>query len=450
MIKTLISLGLIATTFVFTKGDIRVVKMDIAMLFAVAIGLSVFYYGRIIRLRNKWLLFFMMYLPFSYIASPKPEIKLFGMNVGAFWSWQPLCLMFVFFMMIMAIASYRFNYKDVHTILLTFCWCGFLSACYVVLQYFNIDQFFYQTHGGLDGRMAGFVGNPTLVSPFIAMVIPVALYFSDYLKVGVMGTAVVMTDSQMAIIAMVLSLIVYYSLKGKRWVALGVLVSIVIGASLFICNADLTACFIEIITFFLMYLFNYIQDGAMGNVSIMAMIILSIIVFFGFKGKRLFFLSMLVLFVISTALFVGHQKGIVNDSSRFEHWPVIVQDITQPIEKDGPTFPVTGIGVGSFKYVYHIKHNNNYHQAHNEYLELMHGLGIAGISLFLMAIFSFLKPFIRIGKISNYQRALVSSFVCIALAAFGTFVWQIGTTIFATAVVAGLLINQEDVCVRSH
>jgi len=373
MIATLISLGLVATTFAFGAGDIRAIKLKVAMVFAIVLGLIVFHHSSIKGFRNKWLLVLMAYLPIAYIISPKPEIKLFGMNVGSFWVWQPMFLIWVFFAMLVLISTYQFYRCDIRMVLHVMHWCGFLSALYVIMQFFNMDQFFFQTSGGADGRMAGFIGNPTLVSPLIAMMIPISLYTKRYWQAGIMAAAVVMTESQFAMGAMCASIIVYISLKGWLWMGVGL-----------------------ILTGFLVF-----------------------------------------------AIHAGYQKGIVNDSSRFEHWPKIISDIRAPMVENGPTFPLTGIGLGSFRYVYHVKHKNNYYQAHNEYIEIAYNLGIAGLALFLLSIVSIIKPYLSLG-VSGYRRALLASFMCIAMCAFGTFIWQVGTTIFATIVVAGLLMNQEE------
>ena len=374
MIATLISLGLMASAFVFSTGDLRVVKMNTAMVFATALGLLVFHYGNIKGIRNKWLLILMAYLPLALLIAPKPDIKLFGMNVGAFWAWQPMYYIWIFFCMAGLIATYKFYRFEIDIIIGTLYWCGFLTAIYVVMQYFHIDQFFYQTSGGADGRMAGFIGNPTLTSPYIAMMIPFAWYLKKYWQSAVMMGAVIAADSQMAIGAMVASLIVYISLKGWRSMVLGVV---------------LTGLFVF-------------------------------------------------------CIHMGCQRGIVNDSDRFAKWPLITSDIVKPIVEGGPTYPLTGIGLGSFKYTHHIKHKNNFFQAHNEYLEVAYNLGIVGLVLFILSIVSIIKPYLKLGG-SGYDRALLASFSCIALSAFGTFIWQIGTTIFATVVVAGLMMNKEEV-----
>ena len=373
MIATLISLGLIATSFAFDAGDLRVIKLKVAMLFAIVLGLLVFHHGSVKGFRNKWILILMAYLPIAYILSPKPQIKLFGMEVSSFWAWQPMFIIWVFFSMLALISSYKFYTFDIRSILTTMYWCGFLTCLYVIMQFYHVDQFFYQTSGGADGRMAGFIGNPTLTAPFIAMMIPITLYLRKYWQAVIMLIAVVMTESQMAIGATAASLIAYISFKNAWFFATGLI------------------------------------------------------------------LTGVLIFVIHT----GYQKGIVNDSSRFEHWPQILEDIRSPIVEDGATYPLTGIGLGSFRYTYHIKHGNNYYQAHNEYLEIAYNVGLAGLFLFIASLLSLIKPYLHIG-VNRYRRALLASFLCIAMCAMGTFVWQIGTTIFATIVVAGLLMNQEE------
>ena len=47
------------------------------------------------------------------------------------------------------------------------------------------------------------------------------------------------------------------------------------------------------------------------------------------------------------------------------------------------------------------------------------------------------------GGLDTRSAALLSSFLCSVISAGGTFVWQIGTIAFYTAVIVGLLYNRE-------
>jgi O-antigen ligase len=112
---------------------------------------------------------------------------------------------------------------------------------------------------------------------------------------------------------------------------------------------------------------------------------------------------------------------------------------------------MTGLGMGNFKYTFHLAHYDDptfmrFNQAHNDYLELLYDTGIVGFALFMTMIFVFFRDrlikFWEFG-VSNAERALISGVTVMCVTALGTFIWQIGTTVFYTVVFAGLLYNQE-------
>lgn len=384
--KLLISLGLILTPYTIWPGkDIRDIKLDIAGIIALALGLSVIYEYGLKPHRNKWLMYLLFAVGSFYLLAPVSPIAMFGMDISLFWIWRPMYYCLVFALMLFAVSSMPLGLIDLSKIMRMMTWCGFIMSCYVILQCFKIDQFFTTCTDDTWGHMAGFVGNPTHVSPYIAMIIPIALYLKRYAMVLIMCIATVITTSQVAIGALVVVLLIQLALQSKKSLAMVcILVSILIGVSVY-----------------------------------------------------------------------GYGKGYITrdtfeDHERLMTWKQISTDtITPQLVDSKAIFPLTGLGIGTFKYVFHFQHNNRFQQAHNEYLELAYNVGWLGLLLFLGAIFVHIKESFR--HISFYgffktpmhhcKIAFLCSLIYIMIVAGGTFIWQVGTTAFYTVLVAGILKN---------
>lgn len=393
----LIITGLVSVPFFFWPGyDTREPKMLLALAFAFCISLCSIYRGGIKAIKNKWLLFFLGYLLLSIYFSPKPMITLFNKDFSNFWVWKPMFDILVFFLMFLSISGIDFSKEDIGKIFMVMVWVGFVMAIYCILQALGIDQF-YDDKGVYSGmrdlfnvnHICGTLGNATIVSPFIAMLIPMALFLKRYFFAIVMFIAVCLTRSQVAIGAMLISLLFLFSTKGKKQFISSLLITIILISS---------------------FTIGY------------------------FKNDKV--------------------RNFINDKNRFKTWYLICEDLITPItiEKDkgkiSNKYPFTGFGMGTYSVVFPIKHNTNMGQAHNDYLELAYNTGIIGFSLFLGAIFYMFIMNLSINdiftkKTNIYITTLLSSFVCIAICAAGTFVWQLGATIFYSVIIAGLLHNDS-------
>src|SRR3990167_693857 len=143
MFISLLFFGLLATPFIFIPGlDIRDIKMVTAFSFAIVLGMAEIKRHGLWAFQNKWLIALLIYVPFSILFAPSPSIKLIGIDVSNFWSWQPLCHIITFSLMAMAVASHEFINEDIELLLKTMMWAGFITALYMVLQFFFVDQFF--------------------------------------------------------------------------------------------------------------------------------------------------------------------------------------------------------------------------------------------------------------------------------------------------------------------
>jgi len=354
--------------------------MALALGFALALGLAGIYQGKLKPIRNKWLLFLIGFLLINIWLCPKPTVHFLDMNVSGFWVWQPLAYILIFFLMFITLSSIDFDDKHKDIIFKVMSWCGFVMAIYCIVQSLNIDQFYNlaikdEIRFIPSANITGTMGQPTIVSPFIAMIIPIALYLKRYWFVLIMGIAVLLTRSQVAIGAMILSLLFLYSLKNKK---------------------------------------TFIRTG------ILFLIIIALSITAYFSNPKI--------------------KSLVKDSGRFENWQQIIKDVNSPLAPEVKNrYPFTGLGIGSFKYIYHIKNHNTFWQAHNEYLEIPYNIGIIGLFLFLMALWVIIKD--NLFK-DRYRRYLLASFICIAICAGGTFVWQMGPHLYYSIGILGLLNNK--------
>ena len=385
--KLLIRVGLVATAFLVIPGmDVRNVKLDIAGMVAVAIVLAGIYEHGIKPYKNKWLMIFLWVACSSYFIAPRSPIAIFGIDVTLFWVWQPMYYFLVFAILIFVISSIDFTIIDFSKILRWITWCGFVMACYCLLQFLKLDQLFLAHTDATYGHMAGFVGNPTHVAPYIGMIIPICLYMRRKTMAITMIVAVLLISSTVAIVSTLAGIFVFFILQSKKSLQRTIVISILV----------------------------------------------TIVVCLGYKHLP---------------------SGYLADNERFMMWGKVINDLRIPqLEGSPQIFPMTGMGMGTFKYVFHLQHQNAFHQAHNEFVELLYNTGAIGIGLFISAIALFFKKNLHMESIFNIdsrgnyyhaRMALIASLVCVMVTACGTFIWQIGTTVFLSALAVGLLTNES-------
>ncbi len=378
-IKILIILLLCIVPFlIIPEMDTREPKMFFAVTGAAGVILSAFYFGYFKPVKNKWLLIFLAYIPLCILLSPKLNVVVANTQIANFYVWKAALYLTIFALFIHSIYSIDFSFKDKQLFLKIMFWCGFVMSCYVGLQYLNLDQFF--TSGGGYGRLGGTLGNPDIVSIFIAVIIPLALYFKKYIHAIFMAITVFLTDSYTAYGALIAALLFLAAIKNK-------------------------VCFGIVSTFLIM---------------------IFILGFAVYKTNNVLF------------------HKIVADHGRFNVVKNVINDMKQP-----KNLPFTGTGPGSFPYLYHIKHSNpgeEFDKAHNEYIELLFDMGLAGVFILLAGIGSIIKNNITFVKQYRYCKYLLASFICVCISAGGIFVWHIGPLIIYSCVITGLLMkpNQEE------
>lgn len=166
-------------------------------------------------------------------------------------------------------------------------------------------------------------------------------------------------------------------------------------------------------------------------------------------------IPIIISFILICGIVKVAKPNYIRDSGRLFEWKRITKDIIKP-ENDAQRYPLTGKGLGSFYYTYHIVHSTpeepnkcSLFQAHNEFLEVWYNCGLIGLGLLLMAIWTMIKQNLNFKKYFqgnetiNLRTCLVASFIFSAVNACGTFCWQLGGCMFAIAVVVGLLHNKE-------
>lgn len=358
--------------------DTRVPKELIAVGFALAIGLLAVFEGKIKPFKNKFLLLIPIYLLFSFWMSPQVDLVINNVQCGDFYFWKPFAILLCFALMIIAIAS---SDEDLLKPLNIMVWCGFIMSCYVIMQSFGFDQFWVgKTTGDApftpSFEAGGNLGNPTVVSSFIVLIIPLAMYFKKYWFAFVMALAVILTKSDMSQLSLLLISIIYVVTKFRF--------------------KDLRKRFVY---------------GLIFSIAILSCSIY-------FKDKNIF-------------SFIESRS-----SGRIGVWQQVVEDIRSgPIEGSKQDYSMMGVGFGRFSFLFPDKHNSRFLQAHNDLLEFTYNCGFFGLILLLLGLFYLIKRIEKTGINFYILLSLVSVLFC----SFGGFPFQLAAHQFYSAILIGIL-----------
>lgn len=401
MIYNLIKTGVILIPFyelivrVFPNAGVAVqntreAKEALGLWIALAIGLVGLYVGNIKSFDNKWVLIFLGYCLINLRFSPSHPLVINDVAVDNFQFWKPFLFFVIYTLMVAVIASVEFSQEQLDRLFKIMAWSGVIMAGYAILQRFGFEQFWivkpYSEIGGVPSpNIVGNLGQPTLLAPFLGMLVPFALYLRKYWMAVVMTIAVIFTDSNFGLVAMIVGIATYSTVKRMN----------IYKTMLFIC------------------------------------------------------LSILILLILAYIYNIPFVMNHLTDSGKFETWGNILQDMRDSYDFTGipQKFSITGLGLGSFAYLFHVKHSSIFFQAHNELLEIFYQLGIVGLVLMILSmchlVVKALNTIYSGYVISENVKVLFSSFVCIALCSLGTFVWQLGVYQFYTALIIGLIYNQS-------
>lgn len=380
MAKILINLGLaIIPFFIWVGSDTRQPKMILALIISLALSLFVLYKDGFKRYGNLWLLLLIGYIPLSFALAPDMIFDIKGIHSGCLWYWKAYLFIVVFFMAHVAVSNIGFVKYDINRILKIMCWAGFIMAIYSLLQKVGFEQFFGNREG-VNAIMTGTLGNVNILASFLVMIIPIALYSREYLKAIIMLLVVIVSSSQMAMGALLLSIIFLIGSKSKKLAIITIISVISLGVIIGVSYNHSTK------------VRNFLADN----------------------GR------------------FGVWKQIYGDIKN----PIDYGGVKK-------SFAFTGYGIGSFRYLFHNNHepykSEHFYEAHNEYLEFMYNTGIIGILLLFMSIWAFLKACF---PLNSLKRCLISSLVSSIVCAIGMYVWQLGPTIFYTIILTGLLNNE--------
>ena len=408
--KILIAIGIALSPFIFSHTmDSRLPKEMFCVTVALSIVMFCLYQGDLKPFRNKWFLILIWFVLLSIHCAPvlweysmiryaTPEsFQMFRNFIISDWHYKPLAYSLIYGLMLISVASIDFTEKDIRIGMFIMALSGFVMSLYILLQQFGgIDQFFKIATVEENARIRdvtkpllfGTLGNSTIVSIFIAMTIPLALYFRKWwihtIWVPIMVFAVILTESKMAIGSMSVSCLVYIFWRYRPSLILS-------------------------IAFFMTLSFGTYQylDRQGGIVS----------------------------------YFNGHQ------GERISTWKAAFAELKEKQDKTGRPFAITGLGPGSYRNVFVVKTRSIFEQAHNDPFELLICLGFVGFTIFILSIWDLIVRIFYLTKrlLFDDKRGLVialsCSFLCVFLDSLGSFPFQIHPILFYSIVIIGCIYN---------
>lgn len=369
-----------------TFPDTRVPREILSLNICLVVGLIALYEGKLARIPNKAFLAFLAVALIAIPLAPPYGFMVKGELLKAFWFYKPLFIMTTFLLFTSAVSA-----MDLHLefgrISKLFIYIGLTMAGYVLLQSFGIDQVFGILNDtnpdALSTPMSylgGTLGHPTIVSPFIAMMVPFCLGSEKYIYAALMALTVLITKSDIALAAMITGIVLFYACRNRTAMNL-LYLTIVLGCLIFGLALALGSPWLE-------------KLPASGRVAAW--------------------------------------KSILTDNiSPLEG------------KKSGVTYSFTGKGLGSYEYVFPGQYSSRFHQAHNSLLQALYETGIIGAVLLFLAFISHFKHCSRglFEVISGWNvelRVLMASALVLVLASLGTIVNHLGIFWFFFSVIIGM------------
>lgn len=338
--------------------------------------------------RNKWLMALMVYLPISVVCAPKIRLAFGSVNLGGMWMWSALAWCIGYYVVYSVVSRICiFREKDRERIAWAVAIPAIISAGYVCLQFFNLDQWQYTrpySEIGLPqmAHLTALIGNPTYLAVYLAACLPfVFAYF------------------------------------GIVWGSFCLL-------AMLLCQSD-TALY-----------------GGVVALSLILALRLP-------RSNKVVILPLIALCVILAAI-VCKDKFSVSYNGRLDVWHNTVEDWKAPpiIVKDAPaqrTYALTGRGLGSFAVMFPVKHPPLkgfpiWDTAHNEYLEALYSIGLIGFCLMSGALI-WLFYTTRKAVFDKFYGCVYLSAVFLAISAGTLPVWHQEPMRMMFVIFAGLLIN---------
>ena len=259
------------------------------------------------------------------------------------------------------------------------------------------------------------LGNSTIVSAFMVMTLPFAIYLRRWVVGGIIIVAILLCESQMATGSLIVCSLLY---------------------PLILCPKS---------------------RPYLGTLCVLVILGLT---WFGITHPKEF-------------------RSKIGDNSRFQMWEKTIKDINStPIQQqitsdmtqqqkeyltiqNDRSYPFTGIGLGSYKIMYPEKHKTfhpnfkrwvypKWGSPHNFYIHIAYTLGIIGLSLFLIILWTTLWPAFLAIKINVDLLPIFISVISVLILSVGTFILEIEPHRIYAAVFMGLLLNKDLICRRSQ
>ena len=361
---------------VSTSPDSRCTKEILAMVFALSIGLLAVFYGQIKPFKNKWFLLIPIYLLFNLSMAPHFDLFINNVESGNFYFWKPFAQVICFLLMIIAISSSEINIEKILNVMVI---CGTVMAGYVVMQKLGLDQFWVARQGqqfeGVHGRvLGGNLGQPTLVASWMVMMVPIAFHLKRFWMAWLIVAACLLTQGAMVIISL-----------------------------------------LSILTIAIFYFNPQLRKSIVG---IFAILLISV--------------SALLYFNSSFRSKIDERMD-----GRSTVWTNIIKDIRHGQIDGLHKYPITGVGLGRFAFIFPDKNKSPFHEAHNDTLEFIYDCGIAGAFL----LFAGLLFMARNIPVNGLSFSVGLSFIAIFICSLGCFPFQLGAHQFYASVLVGLLHN---------
>lgn len=197
--------------------DYRSTKDFLGTLFCLAIFLTTSQI-KIDNKKNLWLKILIAYLLIHHWLVAKFEFDVpTDQMISNLWQYKPLAYVFIYVLLFWSVQAMTLCQSRLRIILQVMAWMGFLSAVYLIIQYFGFDPWQVQsnTHVATQtrgARMSSFYSHPNYAGSFIGWCIIPTLYLRKFLPALLMLVAVVLSKSVFALGATIFGLAIYLGL----------------------------------------------------------------------------------------------------------------------------------------------------------------------------------------------------------------------------------------------
>jgi O-antigen ligase len=245
MTKLIIALLIISQIILLPTISFRWIKELSAQIFIlIALCFLIWRRNKFISLFVGWNIF-LFFVFKSYLINDFNQTVTYNLNVIALLN-------------LINIVLYGFFYYILHEIKLdkdliykTFCFIAIFEAIYVILQYLQLDQFFYNfsfTHHFRDGSKVekhlcwpvGTLANEALMSWLLAMLSPFFLAYKELrYKIGyfIVGTAIICTKVSVGIAGFILGFLFWLFFKNRK-LAILFIILVLIGSVFLVLNKN--------------------------------------------------------------------------------------------------------------------------------------------------------------------------------------------------------------------